>query len=100
MNGNMLDWTIYLNLLLMVGFTGVTLCEILLAKINLKLSARDLLKLQYRTLILILSLTLIHVLVPSLGPDARGFSPPLKFWAAESSKPVALNWQWLERWCR
>jgi membrane-bound lytic murein transglycosylase D len=69
-----------INILILIGFVGLSLFSFLLKKIKLNIGAGTELRLHYSVMTLIVCLTLIHPLLPK----NEVFSPAAKVWSAQS----------------
>lgn len=82
-----------LNLILGIGFCGLSFFAFILKIAKLKMGHRSELQLHYFTLTLALLLTCIHPLIPK----NEIFAPPAKVWAAPSLKSFSSDYDQLRQ---
>lgn len=77
-----------LNLLVLIGFLGLTLFSFVIRRLNAALSAKTELKLHYFVMTVVLALTIIHPFLPK----NEVFSPAAKVWSAQSIKTFSQDY--------
>jgi hypothetical protein len=77
-----------MNLLVVIGFVGLSLFSFSLRSAKLNLGSGTELRLHYTVMSIILILTVIHPLLPR----NEVFSPAAKVWSAQSIKSFALDY--------
>lgn len=83
-----LSFYLNLNLLVVLGFGGLSLYSIVRKKFGSNLSARSHLRLHYGVLLTILGLTLLQPFLPK----SEFYSPPAKVWSASSIKSFGQDY--------